>query len=95
PGDAAAPDPAAPAAATTQAAVGLRASAESWVEARDADGRVVFSRTLRAGESVELDAAPPLRLTIGNAAATELTLRGQPVDLAPHLSGNVARIELK
>lgn len=80
--------------AVSQAVLALRASAPSWIEARDAGGRVVFSRTLQAGESVALDAALPLRLTIGNAAATELSLHGRPFDLAPHLRGNVARVDL-
>jgi cytoskeleton protein RodZ len=83
-----------PAAAASTAVLGLSASAESWIEVRDADDRIVVSRTLRAGESVEVDVAPPLRLTIGNAAATSLSLRGQPVDLGPYLRGNVARIQL-
>lgn len=80
--------------AVSQAVLALRASAPSWIEARDAGGRVVFSRTLQPGESVSLDAALPLRLTIGNAAATELSVHGRPFDLAPHLRGNVARVDL-
>jgi cytoskeleton protein RodZ len=74
----------------------LRASAPSWVQVRDATGRVVLSRTLAAREAVQLQGTPPLRLTIGNARATELRFRGQPVDLAPNTGrDNVARLELK
>ena len=74
----------------------LRASAPSWVRVRDASGRVVLSRTLAAREAVQLEGTPPLRLTIGNARATELRFRGQPVDLAPSTGrDNVARLELK
>jgi cytoskeleton protein RodZ len=81
-------------AAMSTAVLGLSASAESWIEVRDADDRVVVSRTLRAGESVAIDVEPPLQLTIGNAAATSVSLRGEPVDLGPSLRGNVARIQL-
>ena len=73
----------------------LRASAESWIEVRDAQGKVMLARTVQAGETVGLDGALPLRLTVGNAAATELRFRGQPVDLTAATRDNVARIELK
>ncbi|TDM06363.1 MAG: hypothetical protein C4K60_17500 [Ideonella sp. MAG2] len=36
-----------------------------------------------------------MRVKIGNAAGTSLTVRGQPVELAPWTRDNVARIELK
>jgi cytoskeleton protein RodZ len=73
----------------------LVASAETWVEILDGDGRAVLSRTLLAGEALELDAALPLRLTLGNARATEVLLRGQAIDLLPHTRENVARLELR
>lgn len=74
----------------------LAASAETWVEILDGDGRVVLSRTLAAGEALDLDAALPLRLTLGNARVTEVLLRGQAIDLAPHTrENNVARLELR
>jgi cytoskeleton protein RodZ len=37
----------------------------------------------------------PLKFKIGNAAATELVFRGQPVPLAGTTRDNVARLELK
>jgi cytoskeleton protein RodZ len=43
---------------------------------------------------VDLDGALPLRVTIGNAAATQVSFRGQPVDLSANTLGNVARIQL-
>jgi cytoskeleton protein RodZ len=89
--EAAAPQAAAPAPAAV-----LRATEPSWVEVRDAVGRVLLSRTLQPEESVDFGGALPLQLTIGNARATELRFRGQPVDLAPATGrDNVARLELK
>ncbi len=67
----------------------------SWIEARDAGGKLLLSRLVPAGESVGLDGALPVRLTIGNAAATQLAFRGQAVDLQPSTRDNVARVELK
>jgi cytoskeleton protein RodZ len=67
----------------------------SWVEVTDAGGRSLIARTLAAGEAVGLDGEFPLRVKIGNAAATEVQLRGQRVDLAAATRDNIARLELK
>jgi len=73
----------------------LRALQASWVEARDARGRVLLSRVMSSGESLPLDGQMPIRLTVGNAIGTQVTLRGKPVDLGPQTRDNVARIELQ
>ncbi|HWP18763.1 MAG TPA: RodZ domain-containing protein [Burkholderiaceae bacterium] len=73
----------------------LRTSGESWVEVRDAGGRVLFSKLMRAGETAPVDGPLPMRLLIGNAGVTELTVRGQAFDLKPHVRDNVARVELR
>lgn len=75
--------------------VQLRTTDASWIDVRDAGGQVLLSRTVMPGESVGLDGTLPLRLVVGNAAATELGFRGQPFDLAPHTRDNVARLELR
>jgi cytoskeleton protein RodZ len=92
-----APPPAAAGGGEAPAArlVQLATSEASWIEVRDARDRVLLSRTVQPGERVGLDGTPPLRLTIGNAGATELSFRGQPVDLAPRTRDNVARVELQ
>ncbi len=96
PGEAvAAAPPAAEAAATPAGRVRLHTRQASWIDVRDARGQVLLSRTVQPGESVGLDGALPIRLTIGNAAATQLGFRGQPVDLAPRTRDNVARVELR
>lgn len=91
------PPAVAPAAApaTTGGLLTMRANAQTWVEVRDRDGRVLVQRTLAAGESVGTDGALPLRVTVGNAAATQLEFRGQPVALVPLTRDNVVRLELK
>ena len=85
----------APSASASAALVLLRASAPSWVKVEDSRGQQLLSRTLQPGESVGVDGALPLRLTIGNAAGTQVGFRGQPVDLQAVTRDNVARIELK
>ena len=85
-----APQPAPMAASLLQ----LRTTQSSWVEVRDGRGNTLLSRIVAAGESVGLDGAVPIRLTIGNAAGTQLVFKGQPVDLATRTRDNVARVEL-
>ena len=73
----------------------LRASGNSWVEARDGRGRVLLSRLVSSGEELGIDGALPIRMTIGNAQATTLAFRGQPVDLQARTRDNVARVQLQ
>lgn len=83
------------AAAAAAGSVVLRTSAESWVEVRDAAGVVLLSRMLLPGEVVGLDGAMPMKLKIGNADGTRVSLRGQQVELQPFTRDNVARLDLK
>ncbi|WP_428424204.1 helix-turn-helix domain-containing protein [Methylibium sp.] len=91
------PTPAGTAASATAAGglLTMRAAGESWVEVRDAKGQVLLSRTLAPGEAAGLDGELPLRVTVGNAEATQLVFRGQPVTLGASTRDNVARLELK
>ena len=89
------PSAAGPSASVGQGLLRLAASADSWIEVLDAQGQPVFSRILQRGEMASVNAPPPLRLRVGNAANTTLTFRGQPFDLAPYTRDNVARVELR
>ena len=73
----------------------VRAKAPSWVEVVDSQGQSLLSRTIQPGEDVELDGTAPLKIRIGNAAATAIVVRGQPFDLAPYTRDNLVRLELK
>ncbi|MFY9513357.1 MAG: DUF4115 domain-containing protein, partial [Rubrivivax sp.] len=86
------PAPAAPSGASP---LQLRVDAASWIEVRDARGALLLSRTVLPGETVGLDGALPIRLTIGNAPATRVSFRGKPVDLAAATRDSVARLELQ
>jgi cytoskeleton protein RodZ len=90
-----APTPSQVAPAVAVSLLELRANQNAWVEVQDASNKPLISRLVQAGEVVNLDGAPPLRLKVGNAANTSVRFRGQPVDLAPSTRDNVARIELK
>jgi cytoskeleton protein RodZ len=73
----------------------LRTTEESWVEVRDAGNQVLVSRTVNAGESVGLDGAAPFRVKIGNVSGTQLSFRGNAVDLSAYRKENVARLTLE
>ena len=73
----------------------LRTTADSWIQAVDANGRPMLSRLVKPGETLELDGTLPIRLTIGNASGTEVVIAGQPMALAPYSRDNIARVELK
>lgn len=75
--------------------VQVTAAEDSWIEVIDAQGHVLLSRTVIAGESVGLDGPLPMKVKIGNARGTRLSLRGENVDLGPWTRDNVARLELK
>lgn len=86
-----------PDAVATAAASGVlqfRTTAQSWVEVTDARGQSLISRVLQAGENVGLDGVPPLKVRIGNVSGTQVTFRGQPVELGKSRD-NLAKLELK
>ncbi|MCG2578248.1 DUF4115 domain-containing protein [Dechloromonas sp. XY25] len=68
---------------------------DAWVEVRDRDNKVVFSQRLTSGAEQAVSGQGPLSLTIGYAPGVRLFWRGQPVDLAPHTKGDVARLVLE
>jgi len=73
----------------------VHATAPSWVEVIDARGQPLLARLVQPGESIGLDGVLPVKLKIGNASATQLVFRGEPVELAPFTRDNVARFDLK
>ena len=101
---ASAPVTAAPAAAvpasTAVAAVGngplnLVARSSTWVQVTDAAGASPLRRTLAEGESVAVSGALPLSVVVGRADAIQVTVRGEPLDMAPVTRNNIARFQVK
>ncbi|WFF79644.1 RodZ domain-containing protein [Delftia tsuruhatensis] len=95
PADAAAATPATQAAQTPGGVLVMKASAQSWVQVKDANGRVVLQKTLAAGESVGAEGALPLFVIVGNASGTEVRVRGELLEVAKTTRDNVARFEVK
>lgn len=73
----------------------FRFEQESWVEIRDRNDKVIFSKLNRAGSEERVAAVPPLKLVVGNARSVRLRYGEQDVDLAPHIGVTVARLTLQ
>jgi len=81
--------------ATPTAILLLRANATSWVQIRNAEGVSLVQRLLQAGESVTAPGQPPWSVVVGNAADTEVLVRGMPLDISQKAREGVARFEVK
>jgi cytoskeleton protein RodZ len=73
----------------------LRMEEEAWLEVRDGAGRTLIASLNPAGTERALRGQPPFELVVGNAAHVKLTYDGKPVDLKPHIRGEVARFTLQ
>lgn len=73
----------------------LRFERESWVEVRGRGGKLLLSQLHAAGTERQVDGEPPFQLIIGNAQHVRLTYGDRPVDLAPHVKVEVARLTLE
>lgn len=84
------------AAASNRHVLRFVASAESWVQVRDAQQQVVMEKILKAGDVFEeAPTGRPLQVVVGNAGATKLEIDGAAFDLAAVAKNNVARFEVK
>jgi cytoskeleton protein RodZ len=81
--------------ATPGSALRLTATADTWIEVVDAQGQMLLSRVLRAGEQQEYSGAAPYKVRVGNVSGTQIEWRGAAIDLAARSKDNVARLELK
>lgn len=68
---------------------------ESWLEVRDRDNHIVFSQRVPGGREETLNGRGPLSIVIGYAPGVRVFWRNQPVDLASHTRGDVARFVLE
>jgi len=100
PGVAVVPD-AAPSAAPDRQASTLgpewvfSATDDSWLEVRNAQSAIVWSGTLKAGETTRVRSLLPVSVVVGRAPAVTVRFRDQPFDLKPHTRVTVARFEVK
>jgi cytoskeleton protein RodZ len=67
----------------------------SWVEIKQANGKVLLSQLNPAGSRQLIEGAPPFELVIGNAARVRLKYNDVAVDLRPYFKVDVARMTLE
>ncbi|MCL2830637.1 MAG: DUF4115 domain-containing protein [Betaproteobacteria bacterium] len=98
----ASPDQAADASATPVAAntagmaqLEFSFAENAWVEIRDKDDKVIFSRLNEAGTSQTIAAKSPLALVVGNAGQVSLTLDGKKIQFPPPSRDGVARFRIE
>jgi cytoskeleton protein RodZ len=72
------PAAAAPAPMSPPGSVIIRATAQAWIEVRDATGAVIFTKLMQPGESWTAPREAGLVLTTGNAGGTQLLVDGAP-----------------
>jgi len=66
----------------------------SWVEIKQANGKVLLSQLNPAGTRQLIEGVPPFEVVIGNAAKVRLKYNDTPVDLRPYFKVDVARLAL-
>lgn len=67
----------------------------SWVEIKQADGKVLLSQLNPPGSTRVIEGVPPFDVVIGNAAQVRLKYNDAPVDLRPYFKVDVARLKLE
>jgi cytoskeleton protein RodZ len=73
----------------------FRFRGESWVEVRDAQGRIVLSRLNAAGSEAEVAGRPPLTVVVGNAPEVQVLSDDRNFPLEPHTKVAVARFTVE
>src|ERR1035437_4470010 len=67
----------------------------SWVEIKQANGKILLSQLNPAGSKQSIEGAPPFEVVIGNAANVRLKYNDAAVDLRPYFKVDVARLTLE
>jgi cytoskeleton protein RodZ len=68
---------------------------DSWVDVKDANGKILLSKMNHAGSLVRLSGTAPLSVVIGHASGVHLFYKNKEVNLAPHTAVEVARLLLE
>ena len=69
-------------------------SGESWVEIRDARGRLILADLMSPGQGVELDTFGPVEILVGAVSVSTVMFNDEIQDLKRKAYQDVARITL-
>ena len=67
----------------------------AWVEVRDRDGQIIFSRLNQADTQQIVEGQPPFSLIVGNATYVTLEYKGKAVELGNRSKDDVSRLSLE
>ena len=83
--------------ATGKTALRFYFDQSSWVEVRDATGKLVHAQNNAAGTEQEVSGTPPLSVIVGDARRVRIVYKDKPVDLGPFTNpqNNVARLNIE
>jgi cytoskeleton protein RodZ len=73
----------------------FRFKGPSWVEIRDARGKVLLSKLNLPGSEAEVSGRPPFNVIVGNAPDVQLFYNDHEFDLEPHTKVAVARFTVE
>jgi cytoskeleton protein RodZ len=73
----------------------FRFKGESWVEIRDAQGRVLISGINAPGSEAEVAGRPPFTVVVGNAPGVQMLYDDRDFPLEPHTKVAVARFTVE
>ena len=75
--------------------VRIALTGESWIAVDDHSDQQIFRDLLAAGDVLELRGTAPITVLLGDAAAAEVFLNGQQIDMTSHIrQDNSARVTL-
>lgn len=69
-------------------------SSDTWVNVKDGSDKTIFTKVLKPGFDDVVQAAPPLKIHLGNVKGTQLFYNGKAVDYSSSVNGNTARVNL-
>lgn len=84
----------APVSSSTDHVLELTAHGDSWVEVADANGKILESGMLHAGDTRSYHSSSALSVTLGNADAVAVQSDGNPMSLDAYRHANVARFKV-
>ena len=69
-------------------------SGPCWVDVRDSESKYKLFGEMKKGDRHVLKGTPPYSVILGNAAAVQITVDGEAIDISAMSRGNVARFTL-
>jgi cytoskeleton protein RodZ len=84
-----------PAKSGSRKTIHFRFAGDSWVEIRDAAGKVLYQKLNAAGSEADFAARPPVEVIVGNAPEVRMTYEGADFPLEAHTTVAVARFTLE